>query len=80
MLLNPTGAVATGLTVCVVIIAKFAEGAWITLIAIPGLLFTMYAVKRYYEKVRSEIDKGRLLLEGSDRISVLNIPWYWKTA
>jgi hypothetical protein len=29
---------------------------------------------------RAEILKGRLLLEGSDRISVLNIPWYRKTA
>jgi hypothetical protein len=55
MMLNLTGAVATGLTVLVVIIAKFTEGAWITLIAIPVLLATMLAVHRYYSRVRREI-------------------------
>lgn len=55
MLLNLIGAIATGLTVLVVIIAKFSEGAWITLVAIPGLLLTMYAVHKHYEKVRREI-------------------------
>jgi hypothetical protein len=28
---------------------------------------------------RAEMLKGRLLMEGNDRISVLNIPWYQKT-
>ena len=56
MLLNLTGAIVTGLTVVVVIIAKFTEGAWITLLAIPALLFTMYGVHRHYEKIRREID------------------------
>lgn len=28
---------------------------------------------------RAEILKGRLLMEGHDRISVLNIPWYEKS-
>ncbi|MCU1292471.1 MAG: amino acid permease-associated region [Bryobacterales bacterium] len=56
MILNLTGALVTGLTVLVVIVAKFSEGAWITLIAIPALLFTMYAVRRHYEKIRCEID------------------------
>jgi Amino acid permease len=55
MTLNMTGAIATGLTVVIVIVAKFSEGAWITLIAIPALLFTMYGVRSYYEKVRREI-------------------------
>jgi len=43
-------------TVVIVIVAKFAEGAWITLVAIPALLATMFAVHRYYEQVRREID------------------------
>jgi amino acid transporter len=61
MALNLTGALATGFTVVVVIIAKFSEGAWITLIAIPALLFTMYGVHRHYETVRREIDLSRPL-------------------
>jgi amino acid transporter len=61
MALNLTGAIATGFTVLVVIVAKFSEGAWITLIAIPALLFTMYGVHRHYESVRREIDLSRPL-------------------
>jgi amino acid transporter len=38
MAINGVGAVATGLTTCVVIVAKFAEGAWIATLAIPGLV------------------------------------------
>ncbi|MFL6448963.1 MAG: APC family permease [Bryobacteraceae bacterium] len=56
LLLNLVGALATGLTVLVVICAKFNEGAWITLVAIPVLLFTMYGVHRHYEKIRREIE------------------------
>ena len=59
MALNLTGAIATGLTVLVVIAAKFSEGAWITLIPIPALLFTMYRVRRHYETVRAEVDLSR---------------------
>ena len=56
MLLNMSGAIATGLTVLVVIVAKFAEGAWITLIAIPALLLTMYGVHGHYKKIKTEIN------------------------
>ncbi len=56
MALNLAGAIATGLTVVVVIVAKFTEGAWITLVAIPVLLFTMYRVRNHYDKLKREID------------------------
>ena len=49
--INSLGAVATGITVFVVLIAKFTEGAWVTLLLIPLLLFVMTAVKRQYRKV-----------------------------
>jgi len=56
MTINLAGAIATGLTVAVVIIAKFTEGAWITIIAIPTLLVVMYRVRNHYDKLRKEID------------------------
>ncbi len=55
MALNLVGAIATGLTVLVITLAKFTEGAWITILAIPLLLFTMYAVRGHYEAIRREI-------------------------
>ena len=56
MALNMTGAIVTGITVMVIIVAKFSEGAWITLLAIPALLITMYAVRRHYNRIHREID------------------------
>jgi amino acid transporter len=56
MFINGLGAVATGLTVIVVLIAKFTEGAWITLLLIPGLILLMRMVKRHYDHVVREIE------------------------
>ena len=53
--LNGLGAVATGITVLVVLVAKFAAGAWVTLALMPLLLATMTAVKRHYRRVEAEI-------------------------
>jgi hypothetical protein len=39
----------------VVVIAKFSEGAWMTVIMIPGMLTLMYRVRRHYDKLLSEI-------------------------
>jgi amino acid transporter len=55
MLINGLGAVATGLTVLVVVVAKFTEGAWMTVIMIPGILALMHGVRRHYNKVFAEI-------------------------
>jgi amino acid transporter len=54
MVINGLGAVATGVTVIVVLVAKFTEGAWVTAILIPALLFVMGAVRRHYHKVTME--------------------------
>ena len=55
MIVNGVGAIATGLTLIVVLIAKFTEGAWITAILIPALIIAMSLVKRHYSRVRKEI-------------------------
>ena len=51
MLVNGLGAIATAVTVLVVLVAKFADGAWITLLLIPLLLAVMIAVRRQYHEV-----------------------------
>jgi amino acid transporter len=61
MLVNGLGAFATGLTVIIVLIAKFSEGAWITLLLIPGLILTMRLVKRHYDHVALETLNGSAL-------------------
>jgi amino acid transporter len=56
MLVNGLGAFATGVTVLVVLVAKFAEGAWITAVMVPLLIFLMLRVKRHYNRVNAEVD------------------------
>jgi hypothetical protein len=45
------GAIATGITVTVVLITKFREGAWITVLLIPALILMMYLVHHHYQRV-----------------------------
>ncbi len=55
ILINGLGAFATGITVIVVLVAKFVEGAWITVLLIPGLLLAMGLVRRHYHYVSLEV-------------------------
>lgn len=54
-LVNGAGAIVTGITVIVVLVAKFVQGAWITLVLIPGLVLLMIAVRRQYHFMRMQI-------------------------
>jgi hypothetical protein len=65
MFLNGLGALATGITVLVVIAAKFTEGAWITLALIPLLLFVMSGTLRHYRRISQQIAvQGPLPVDG----------------
>jgi len=54
MFVNGLGAVATGITCMVVLVAKFVEGAWITALLIAVLILLMRAVNRHYRRVDKE--------------------------
>jgi amino acid transporter len=69
MAVNGIGAVATGMTLLVVLVAKFTEGAWITALLVPALMVVMTAVKRHYDGVARE-----LACDGPMRIENLNEP------
>src|SRR5206468_2720314 len=53
-LINGVGAFATGLTLLVVLVAKFLEGAWVTALLIPAMIFLMMLVRRHYRRVARE--------------------------
>ncbi|MBZ5560457.1 MAG: APC family permease [Acidobacteriia bacterium] len=55
VVINGVGAVATGVTLVVVLVAKFAEGAWVMTLLVPMLLGTFGAVRRHYHAVSLEI-------------------------
>ena len=55
MLINGLGAVATGITVVVVVAAKFIEGAWVVVLLLPAALMLMAWVHRHYRQVMQEL-------------------------
>jgi amino acid transporter len=50
-LVNLTGAIATGVALVAILVAKFTEGAWITVVALPSVLVLLNLVKRYYVRL-----------------------------
>jgi hypothetical protein len=53
--INGLGALATAVTLVVVLVAKFVEGAWVTVLLIPAMLAVFGAVRRHYRSVALEI-------------------------
>jgi hypothetical protein len=51
-LVNGVGALVTGITTVVVLVAKFAEGAWITLLFVPLTIVFFAVVRRHYHAVK----------------------------
>ncbi len=57
--INALGAVATAVALAVVLATKFRDGAWITVLLIPALMFLFSRVKRHYDHVARETDCPR---------------------
>jgi amino acid transporter len=51
-LVNGVGALVTGITTGIVLVAKFVEGAWITLLFIPLTIVFFTLVRRHYHSVK----------------------------
>ena len=78
MFINGLGAFATGITVIVVILAKFVEGAWITVLAIPAILLLMYRVRAHYDKIAGQLaSPGPLELEKNVHLRVVVPIQHW---
>jgi amino acid transporter len=62
MFVNGTGAIATGITTVIVLIAKFTSGAWVTALLIPTLILLMVGIKQHYARVKDVVQMGPLNL------------------
>jgi amino acid transporter len=73
MFVNGFGALATGITTVVVLLAKFVEGAWITMLLVLVMIVFMRAVNRHYRQVNKEINLDRPFIpaEVSEPIVIL---------
>jgi hypothetical protein len=55
---NGTGAVVTGLATLVFLITKFAQGAWIVMLAVPAIVILFQRIHAYYQRAALELDVG----------------------
>jgi amino acid transporter len=61
LILNATGAAATGVSVLIITVAKFTEGAWLTALVIPVLVWLFLATRRYHDRISQETTASGVL-------------------
>jgi amino acid transporter len=74
MLINGFGALATGVTVCVIVAAKFMEGAWITVLLMPALILLMASIRRHYRSIERETAEPSPLRLGGLHAPIAVVP------
>jgi amino acid transporter len=67
-LINTVGASATGLVTLIVVWTKFAEGAWLVIVAIPLLVLAFLGINRHYRRF------ARRLRAGAAAVSAAGVP------
>lgn len=76
--INLTGTVITGSSLAIIVIAKFIEGAWITIVVIPCVILLLLTVKRYYRGLDAQLrEDGPLDLRGMEPPVVLVVTEGW---
>jgi len=56
--INGLGAAATGAALAIILVAKFTEGAWLTIIVIPLTLVLLRLIRRYYRDLERQVLRG----------------------
>ena len=72
--INTVGACFTGVVLVIVLVSKFASGAWIVVVAMPVIWLTMRGIRRHYDSVAAELEPpadGPVTLPASNRAIVL---------
>lgn len=72
--INGLGGLATGITVLVVLAAKFMEGAWVVVLLMPIMLLVMAGIHRHYQRVCQETQPADHFLHGQPRQPIVVIP------
>ncbi len=57
-LVNSVGFCLTGTVLVIVVVSKFAQGAWIVIIAMPLLFLIMESIRKHYDRVAIELVAG----------------------
>ena len=74
MLINGVGAVATGIAIIVILVAKFIDGAWVTILLIAAIYYIFVSVKRHYVQVELETTLSTEFEIGDTREPIVVVP------
>ncbi|PBC06938.1 APC family permease [Mesorhizobium sp. WSM3859] len=78
--INALGGAITALALVVIVIAKFREGAWITVIVIPLVIVLLRLVRRYYDHLEAGLrEPGKLNLGNTQPPVVLVVTQQWNS-
>jgi len=53
---NAVGATTTAIALCILVVVKFNEGAWLVIIVGPALVFGLWRIRQHYDRILREID------------------------
>jgi amino acid transporter len=71
---NSTGALVTGVATVIFLVTKFAEGAWIVVVAIPTFIFLFVRIDAYYARTRDAIGIGEIPRAPIEKRTVVVVP------
>jgi amino acid transporter len=74
LVFNALGATCTSIALVIIVVTKFVEGAWITLIMGPGLVWLFWKIRRRYQWIAQEVDRPVKLQTGKLSPPVVIIP------
>jgi amino acid transporter len=76
--INMIGGCTTGIALLIIIAAKFTEGAWITVLVVPGVIALLKAIRSYYDQLALQLREDRpMRLTRADPPVVLLVAETW---
>jgi amino acid transporter len=73
-LINGGGAVVTALATVIFLISKFAQGAWIVVIAVPAFVLLFVRIHSYYVKVALALGVGTVPAQPAGKSTLVIVP------
>lgn len=74
LIVNLVGAAATAVTLCIVLVSKFTEGAWITIVLAGGMIVLFRQVRRHYDFIAAVTATDVSLAGGAPRPPIAVVP------
>ncbi|MGC8462461.1 MAG: APC family permease [Acidimicrobiales bacterium] len=72
--LNATGAVVTGIATVIFLVTKFAEGAWVVVLAVPAFVWLFVRIHAYYHGVAEALGVDQVPERPHGRRTVVVVP------